>query len=51
MCSSTGLAFGGVLAGHIYDYYGGVWLFRLFTYGSTMTCIVQIVLNSFFEKV
>lgn len=45
-----GLSLGGVLAAHIYDFYGGVWLFRSFTYGSAMMCILQIIYN-FFNKV
>ncbi|XP_060834255.1 major facilitator superfamily domain-containing protein 6-A-like isoform X1 [Rhopalosiphum padi] len=40
-----GLSFGGVLASHIYDFYGGVWLFRLFTYGSAVMCVLQIIYN------
>lgn len=43
----TGSSLGGVLAGHIYDMYGGVWLFQLFTYGSAMMCALQIIYNLF----
>lgn len=40
-----GLSLGGVLASHIYDFYGGVWLFKLFTYGSALMCVLQIIYN------
>ncbi|XP_008183665.1 major facilitator superfamily domain-containing protein 6-A isoform X1 [Acyrthosiphon pisum] len=40
-----GLSLGGVLASHIYDFYGGVWLFRLFSYGSAVMCVLQITYN------
>lgn len=42
-----GLSFGGVIAAHIYEFYGGVWLFRSFTCASAMMCILQIIYNIF----
>lgn len=43
----TGLSIGGVLAAHVYDFYGGVWLFRIYTCCSAVTCVLMIIYNFF----
>lgn len=43
----SGVSLGGLLGGFLYDRYGGVQTFQLFSYGSLSTCILHLIYTKY----